>query len=79
MATKKAEYKRLPEVRRTYRHYKGGLYKVISLANHSETGEALVVYKSVGFGTVYVRPLSMWFDEVVNHRDEKVERFEHEF
>ncbi|MDT7922998.1 MAG: DUF1653 domain-containing protein [Thermus sp.] len=27
-----------------YRHYKGGLYRVLFLARHSETEEAMVVY-----------------------------------
>lgn len=28
-----------------YRHYKGGAYEVIGVARHSETHEALVVYR----------------------------------
>ena len=48
----------------TYLHYKGGLYEVITLAEHSETKEKLVVYKSTLFGGVYVRPLSMWFEKI---------------
>ena len=28
-----------------YRHYKGGEYEVIGVARHSETQEALVVYR----------------------------------
>lgn len=55
-----------PEVGKKYRHYKGGLYEIISLAKHSETNEDMVVYKSLLFGSVYVRPLSMWF-EIVKH------------
>ena len=47
-----------------YRHYKGGLYKVISLAEHTETKEKLVIYQSVSFGSIYARPLSQWFEEV---------------
>ena len=27
-----------------YQHYKGGLYKVIGIASHSETLEKLVIY-----------------------------------
>ncbi len=48
-----------------YRHYKGGIYKVITLATHSETGEKQVVYKSELFGDVTTRPLSMWFEEII--------------
>lgn len=29
----------------THRHYKGGLYRVIGVARHSETEERLVVYE----------------------------------
>ena len=55
-----------PKIGEKYRHYKGGIYEVITLANHSETQEPMVVYKSLLFGGVYVRPLSMWFDIVQN-------------
>jgi hypothetical protein len=47
-----------------YRHYKGGLYEVLFLAPHTETGETLVIYKSVLFGSYYARPLSIWNLEV---------------
>jgi len=43
-----------------YNHYKGGTYEVISMATHTETGEKLVVYKSINFGSVYVRPYDLW-------------------
>ncbi len=29
----------------THRHYKGGLYRVIDVARHSETEEAMIVYE----------------------------------
>ena len=51
-----------PQIGAIYHHFKGGDYKVICLAKHSETDEEFVVYQSVSFGTTYVRPLSMWFD-----------------
>jgi hypothetical protein len=53
-----------PKVGARYRHYKGGEYEVITLATHSETNEPLVIYKSILFGSIYARPLSMWFDDV---------------
>lgn len=31
----------------THRHYKGGLYRVIGVARHSETDESLVIYEHV--------------------------------
>ena len=53
-----------PEIRKTYRHYKGGLYEVLFLSKHTETGEILVNYKSIHFGSFYSRPLSSWNEEV---------------
>ena len=49
-----------PLPRQRYKHYKGGTYEVITLATHTETGEKLVVYKSINFGSIYVRPLDIW-------------------
>jgi hypothetical protein len=43
-----------------YKHYKGGTYTIISMATHTETKEVLVVYKSLNFGSVYVRPYDVW-------------------
>jgi hypothetical protein len=43
-----------------YKHYKGGTYEIISMATHTETSEKLVVYKSLNFGSVYVRPYEIW-------------------
>jgi len=67
----KIETKEYPEVNGRYRHYKGGEYLVITLAKHTETSEELVIYKSISFGTVYARPLSMWFDQI----DSGIKRF----
>lgn len=48
-----------------YRHFKGGMYEVLFLANHSETLEKMVVYRALyGEGEVWVRPLSMFLDTV---------------
>ena len=58
-----------------YRHFKGKEYEVLFVAKHSETLEEMVVYKALyGEGGVWVRPLSMWTEQV--ERDGKVqERF----
>lgn len=61
-----------PNIGKKYRHYKGGLYEVITMATHTETGEPLVIYKSLLFGSIYARPLSMWFDAI---KDQLVNRF----
>ncbi len=58
-----------------YRHYKGGEYTVMGVAQHSETGEALVVYRpEYGDRALWVRPLSM-FREKVETPDGVVARF----
>ncbi|MBQ4114618.1 DUF1653 domain-containing protein [bacterium] len=49
---------------KTYKHYKGNLYKIIAIARHSETTEEMVVYQSVKNGDVWVRPKEMWNDVV---------------
>jgi hypothetical protein len=47
-----------------YRHYKGGLYEVMEMAIHSETLETLVVYRNLQTGLLWVRPASMFLEEV---------------
>ena len=59
-----------------YRHYKGSLYQVLHTAQHSETEEALVVYRCLyGEYGVWVRPLSM-FSATVEVEGKQVPRFE---
>lgn len=50
-----------------YRHYKGGIYQVLGLAEHSETGEKLVIYVSLAplpGPRIRARPVVMWNDEL---------------
>ena len=60
---------------KTYRHYKGNVYKILALAKHSETCEDMIVYQNVEKGDIWVRPKSMWNEEVTVG-DKKVLRFE---
>ena len=45
-----------------YRHFKGGVYQIIGVARHSETGEELVVYRHDD--ALWIRPLDMFFDTI---------------
>lgn len=56
------------------RHYKGGIYRVLGIATHSETGEEHVVYYSVRDGKQWVRPRAM-FDDIVEYYGQRVKRF----
>lgn len=48
-----------------YRHYKGGEYQVIGVARHSETLEALVVYRPLyNESGWWVRPFAMFTGSV---------------
>ena len=35
------EVKEYPEIGKTYKHYKGGLYSVITMATHTETNDRI--------------------------------------
>lgn len=52
---------------KTYRHYKGNLYKIIAFAKHSETCEEMIVYQSVEHSDIWVRPRSMWNEVIDNN------------
>ena len=44
-----------------YRHFKGGLYRVVGMARHSETLQPMVVYEALyGDGGLWVHPAEMW-------------------
>ena len=61
-----AEKKRpTPRENEIYKHFKGSLYQIVTIAVHTETSDKLVIYKSVEKPErVFARPVDMFMSEV---------------
>ena len=60
---------------RVYRHFKGKDYKVLVVAQHTETGEQCVVYQALYDDfAYYVRPYAMFASEVDREKYPEVEQ-----
>ncbi len=62
-------------INRIYRHFKGDYYLLVDIAKHSETGEDYVVYRKLyDDGSLWVRPLDMFMEEVDHDKYPEVEQ-----
>lgn len=69
-----------PRPQEIYRHFKGNIYQIITLARHSEDGGRMVVYQQMYEPfEVYVRPLEMFMSRIDTRKypnEKQVYRFE---
>lgn len=64
---------RIIEIKRPYRHFKGRLYYVHDIVEHTETGELYVSYQALYQPyKMYVRPLKMFAETIDELRSDNV-------
>ena len=69
-----------PKPQEIYRHFKGNVYQIITIARHSETKMKMVVYQQLYAPyEVYVRPLDMFMSKIDTNKypnEKQIFRFE---
>lgn len=72
--------RQIPRPQEIYRHFKGNVYQIITIARHSETNMKMVVYQQLYAPyEVYVRPLDMFMSKIDTKKypnERQIYRFE---